>query len=129
MDIHTIISMGRQTGCSDIHISEGLPMLIRVRGALEYSPIQLTDEETREIILHMPDERQQKELSEGRDVDFAIQSPDGGRERVNIFRQFGSYLLFVSAVGKENRRPAVHEQKGSASCEACQIIYIRNFYF
>ena len=79
MDIHTIISMGRQTGCSDIHISEGLPMLIRVRGALEYSPIQLTDEETREIILHMPDERQQKELSEGRDVDFAIQSPDGGR--------------------------------------------------
>ena len=63
MDIHTIISMGRQTGCSDIHISEGLPMLIRVRGVLEYSPIQLTDEETREIILHMPDERQQKELS------------------------------------------------------------------
>ena len=34
MDIHTIIAMGRQTGCSDIHLSEGLPMLIRVEGTL-----------------------------------------------------------------------------------------------
>lgn len=38
MDIHTIISMGRQTGCSDIHISEGLPMLIRVRGSVGIFP-------------------------------------------------------------------------------------------
>ena len=107
MDIHTIISMGRQTGCSDIHISEGLPMLIRVRGALEYSPIQLTDEETREIILHMPDERQQKELSEGRDVDFAIQSPDGGRERVNIFRQQGKLACTVRLLN--DRIPTIEE--------------------
>ena len=107
MDIHTIISMGRQTGCSDIHISEGLPMLIRVRGALEYSPIQLTDEETKEIILHMPDERQQKELSEGRDVDFAIQSPDGGRERVNIFRQQGKLACTVRLLN--DRIPTIEE--------------------
>ena len=107
MDIHTIISMGRKTGCSDIHISEGLPMLIRVRGALEYSPIQLTDEETREIILHMPDERQQKELSEGRDVDFAIQSPDGGRERVNIFRQQGKLACTVRLLN--DRIPTIEE--------------------
>ena len=40
MDIHTIIAMGRQTGCSDIHLSEGLPMLIRVKGTLVYAPIQ-----------------------------------------------------------------------------------------
>ena len=107
MDIHTIISMGRQTGCSDIHISEGLPMLIRVRGALEYSPIQLTDEETKEIILHMPDERQQKELSEGRDVDVAIQWPDGGRERVNIFRQQGKLAGTVRLLN--DRIPTIEE--------------------
>lgn len=107
MDIHTIIAMGRQTGCSDIHISEGLPMLIRVRGALEYSPIQLTDEETREIILHMPDGRQQEELSLGKDVDFAIQSPDGGRERVNIFRQQGKLACTVRLLN--DRIPTIEE--------------------
>lgn len=55
MDIHTIIAMGRQTGCSDIHLSEGLPMLIRVKGTLVYAPIQPGEEETRQMILQMPD--------------------------------------------------------------------------
>ena len=32
-------------------------------------------------------EEQQKRLASGQDVDFAIQTPDGCRQRVNVFRQ------------------------------------------
>lgn len=89
MDIHTIIAMGRQTGCSDIHLSEGLPMLIRVKGTLVYAPIQPGEEETRQMILQMPDAWLQKEFSEGKDVDFAIQSPDGGKRTCEYFPAAG----------------------------------------
>ena len=107
MDIHTIIAMGRQTGCSDIHLSEGLPMLIRVKGTLVYAPIQPGEEETRQMILQMPDAWLQKEFSEGRDVDFAIQSPDGGRERVNIFRQQGKLACTIRLLN--DRIPTIEE--------------------
>ena len=107
MDIHTIIAMGRQTGCSDIHLSEGLPMLIRVKGRLEFAPIQPGEEETRQMILQMPDVWLQKEFSEGKDVDFAIQSPDGGRERVNIFRQQGKLACTIRLLN--DRIPTIEE--------------------
>lgn len=107
MDIHTIIAMGRQTGCSDIHLSEGLPMLIRVKGTLVYAPIQPGEEETRQMILQMPDAWLQKEFSEGKDVDFAIQSPDGGRERVNIFRQQGKLACTIRLLN--DRIPTIEE--------------------
>ena len=39
MDIHTIISMGRQTGCWLFYIPEGRPCH-QGSGRLEYSPLQ-----------------------------------------------------------------------------------------
>lgn len=95
MEVSTIIEMGRQYDCSDIHISEGLPLQVRVRGSMAEAPLQPSAEETRQMILQMPGQRLRRELEEGNDVDFAIEMPNGDRQRVNIFRQQGKLACTI----------------------------------
>lgn len=87
MDIHRILECGRVLGASDIHISEGMPLLMRVQGVLQEAPLQPSAEETREIILSMMNEEQRAHFDAGHDSDFAIEGKDGTRNRVNVFRQ------------------------------------------
>lgn len=89
MTIEEIILYARKRNCSDIHISEGLPMMIRINGKLIRANLELTSSETREAILSMLDERQRAKLSDMEDVDFAIRTSDGHRQRVNVFQQQG----------------------------------------
>ena len=88
MTIQDVIYTGREVGASDIHMSEGLPMEFRVNGALADAPIQTSGpDETRELILSMLDDTQRAIFSTGKDSDFAIETDDGKRQRVNVFRQ------------------------------------------
>ena len=48
------------------------------------------DEESAEVMIRgLLNERQLKVLEEGRDLDFSLQTSDGNRQRVNVFRQQG----------------------------------------
>lgn len=85
--IESIILEARERKVSDIHITEGMKLMYRVHGKLEEASSQFSGEDTREIILDMLDEKQRGELEAGRDLDFAIQTGDGNRQRVNVFRQ------------------------------------------
>ncbi len=89
MNMENIILEARKSGASDIHISEGLTMVFRINGALTHAPMQFTAEETRALILSMVTEIQKEALSHGVDADFAIQTVDGNRQRVNVFSQQG----------------------------------------
>lgn len=95
MKIDKLILMAREMKTSDIHISEGLPMTLRICGKLTESPMQLTEEETREIILSMLDEGQIDLLNKGDDIDFSIQTSDGNRQRVNVFCQQGKVAATI----------------------------------
>lgn len=86
-DMTQIIEMGRQMRASDIHISAGLPLMIRVDGALMEAPIQLAEEDTKQLILSMLNGPQLELLKEGHDLDFPISLANGERQRVNVFRQ------------------------------------------
>jgi len=99
-EMNRIIEMGRQLKCSDIHISEGLPMMIRIDGSLEEAPLQPTPEETREMILSMLNEQEKVLLEEGTDIDFAVQTPDGNRQRVNVFKQQGKSAATIRLLNK-----------------------------
>ncbi len=90
MTIQDIIYAGREIGASDIHISEGMPLEMRVNGRLSAAPAGIqpaSPEDTKNIILDMMDEKQRMIFDTGKDSDFAIQTPDGKRNRVNVFRQ------------------------------------------
>ncbi|MCD2492419.1 type IV pilus twitching motility protein PilT [Lacrimispora sp. NSJ-141] len=86
-DINRIIYMGRELEASDIHISAGQPLLIRRYGKLEEAPLQPTEAETEEMLYGLLDGRQNEWLKEGKDIDFAVQTQDGNRQRINVFRQ------------------------------------------
>lgn len=95
MNIESIIMYAREKNCSDIHISEGLPMKIRIHGQLLPSEISLTDKETRDVIFSMLEEAQKEKLERMEDLDFAIETGDGHRQRVNVFRQQGKVAATI----------------------------------
>lgn len=51
MQIHELTALARNSKASDIHISEGLPLMFRIDGHLAEAPVQLSAAETRSLIL------------------------------------------------------------------------------
>lgn len=85
--INEIIADARAKKASDIHISEGMPIWYRVNGKLRPADWQMTPEEVRRMLELMMDQWHREMYESGRDADFSMQTADGGRQRVNIFRQ------------------------------------------
>ncbi len=86
MDISSLLLEARMTRCSDVHISEGLPLSLRRDGRLILHDYPIIPEEARTIILSMLSESQKRELESGTDLDFAWEAPESGRFRVNVYR-------------------------------------------
>ena len=90
MQIHELTALARNSKASDIHISEGLPLMFRIDGHLTEAPVQLSAAETRSLILSLMDEAHREVITSERiDADFALVAPDGTRSRVNVFYQQG----------------------------------------
>lgn len=90
MQIHELTALARNSKASDIHISEGLPLMFRIDGHLVEAPVQLSAAETRSLILSLMDEAHREAITSERiDADFALVAPDGTRSRVNVFYQQG----------------------------------------
>lgn len=90
-----IMRDAREKEASDIHITEGMPMRYRIHGTLQESRLQAEDGETRALLCGMLDEGQLAALEGGADIDFAVTSSDGQRQRVNIFRQQGKLAATI----------------------------------
>lgn len=82
-----IIREARSRGASDIHISEGMPIWYRVNGRLFPADTKLSKKETADLLENILSERERETFDRGMDADFAIQTSDGYRQRVNVFRQ------------------------------------------
>ncbi|RHP30280.1 type IV pilus twitching motility protein PilT [Lachnotalea sp. AF33-28] len=93
--IDQIILTARDRNCSDIHITAGMSVIFRIDGRLADSGILLGEGEGERLILSMADESMQQRLSAGSDLDFALQASDGGRQRVNVFRQQGKLAATI----------------------------------
>src|SRR3990167_4526965 len=73
---------------SDLHLSAGLPVKVRIHGNLEpISKKALTNAEAEALLLEILDERQAKRFAEELDLDFAYELGDRARFRSNFFRQ------------------------------------------
>jgi len=87
MNMDQLILLARERKSSDIHMSVGMPTFFRIHGKLQDVGIELTGEEVRQLILSTLSPSQKERLEKGQDVDYAIQTSDGNRQRVNVFRQ------------------------------------------
>lgn len=83
--IDTLIREARIRSVSDIHITEGMHVWYRIHGCLTQARDVLKEYDIREVLLGMMNEKQRKQFEDGQDVDFAWQTTDGCRQRVNIF--------------------------------------------
>ena len=83
--IDTLIKEARIRSVSDIHITEGMYVWYRIHGCLTQAQDVLKEYDIREVLLGMMNEKQRKQFEDGQDVDFAWQTTDGCRQRVNIF--------------------------------------------
>ena len=87
--IEKMIREARSQRASDIHISEGQAVYLRIDGKLIKSDLELSDEMTRKLILSLLTKESQESIWRGEDADFALETSDGNRQRVNVFCQQG----------------------------------------
>ena len=80
-----------ERGASDLHITAGLPPMVRIHGKvepLEYPP--LTPNATRELIYDILSNDQRQRLENEWELDFSYSVPHTARFRVNVYFQRGA---------------------------------------
>lgn len=93
-------SVGKKA--SDLHLSAGLPPIVRLHGELvplDYPP--LDPEDTTALAGQIMDEKQGKLFKEKGEIDLAYSCPNVARFRVNIFRQRGSTAIAMRVINTE----------------------------
>ena len=87
--IDAFLELGREQGCSDIHLAVGMPPMIRLHGSLEAIKYrELSAEEMMELVNEILSHDQRERFKNGDDLDIAYESGDaGGRFRVNLFHK------------------------------------------
>ena len=88
MDLSELLAFAVKNGASDIHISAGLPPLIRIDGDIRRIKVDpLPSNVVHDMIYDIMLDSQRKELEERWETDFAFEIPNVARFRVNAFNQ------------------------------------------
>ncbi|MBB3166918.1 type IV pilus twitching motility protein PilT [Simiduia aestuariiviva] len=88
MDITELLAFSAKQGASDLHLSSGLPPMIRVDGdvrRINLPPMQ--HKQVHGLIYEIMNDRQRKDYEEFLETDFSFEVPGVARFRVNAFNQ------------------------------------------
>lgn len=86
--IDAFLKLGREQGCSDVHLAVGVPPLLRMNG--ELMPIKfrnLGDTELAGYLSELLTPKQRERYDAGADLDFAYSAEGVGRFRVNVYQK------------------------------------------
>ncbi|MCZ0928310.1 MULTISPECIES: type IV pilus twitching motility protein PilT [Halomonadaceae] len=88
MDITELLAFSAKQNASDLHLSAGLPPMIRVDGDIRRLNVPAMDNsEVRRLIHDIMNDRQRRDYEEHLEVDFSFEVPGVARFRVNAFNQ------------------------------------------
>lgn len=88
MDITEILTFCVQQGASDLHLSAGLPPLIRIDGDVRKIDMPtLEHKQVFDLIYDVMSDKQRKEYESKLEIDFSFEIPNISRFRVNAFNQ------------------------------------------
>jgi twitching motility protein PilT len=91
MTLAGLLRISRDRGASDLHLSVGVPPVVRIDGDLRRLPLpDLSAEDTRTLACSALNDVQRRAFESGEDVDLALLVEDLGRCRCNVFRQKGA---------------------------------------
>ncbi len=88
MDITELLSFAVQQGASDLHVTAGMPPLIRVDGDVRRIKLPpMEHKEVHSLVYDIMNDKQRKEFEEHLEADFSFEIPKLARFRVNAFNQ------------------------------------------
>ncbi|MDN3522625.1 type IV pilus twitching motility protein PilT [Halomonas ramblicola] len=86
MDITELLAFSAKQKASDLHLSAGLPPMIRVDGDIRRLNVpSMEDREVRKLIYDIMADRQRRDYEEFFETDFSFEVPGISRFRVNAF--------------------------------------------
>jgi twitching motility protein PilT len=86
MDIAELLTFSVTNGASDLHLSAGMPPMIRVDGDMRKINIPVLDHKTvHGLVYDIMNDKQRKDYEEFLETDFSFEIPDLARFRVNAF--------------------------------------------
>lgn len=96
MDIGELLAFGVKNGASDLHLSAGLPPMIRVDGDVRRINVpSLEHKQVHDLVYDIMNDKQRKDYEEFLETDFSFEVPGLARFRVNAFnQQRGSGAVF-----------------------------------
>jgi twitching motility protein PilT len=101
--LNDLLEVLLEQGGSDLHLSAGLPPLVRVNGALKpiegYAP--LLPGPLQALVYAILTSRQREQLENARELDASHPLPGRGRFRVNVFFQRGAVGAVLRAIPNE----------------------------
>lgn len=88
MDITELLAFSAKQGASDLHLSAGLPPMIRVDGDVRRINLPALDhKQVHALIYDIMNDKQRKDFEEFLETDFSFEVPGVARFRVNAFNQ------------------------------------------
>ncbi|MGL4363241.1 MAG: type IV pilus twitching motility protein PilT [Cellulosilyticaceae bacterium] len=97
MIVEQLLKEAGEQGGSDLHITVGMPPMVRVNGRLrplgDYGKVTPRDAEI--LVFSIVNEERKKVLLEQGDIDFSFVIEGTGRFRVNAYKQRATYCLAI----------------------------------
>ena len=88
MDITELLTFSVQNKSSDLHLSAGLPPMIRINGDMRRIDLPAMDHRTvHTLVYEIMNDKQRKDYEEFLETDFSFEIPGLARFRVNAFNQ------------------------------------------
>ncbi|MCP5334766.1 MAG: type IV pilus twitching motility protein PilT [Oceanospirillaceae bacterium] len=102
MDITELLAFSAKQGASDLHLSAGLPPMIRVDGDVRRINLPALDhKEVHALVYDIMNDKQRKDYEEFLETDFSFEVPGVARFRVNAFNHNrGSGAVFRTIPSK-----------------------------
>ena len=102
MDITELLAFSAKQGASDLHLSAGLPPMIRVDGDVRRINVPaLEHKQVHALIYDIMNDKQRKDYEEFLETDFSFEVPGVARFRVNAFNQNrGAGAVFLTIPSK-----------------------------
>ena len=87
MQITDLLAFGVKNKASDLHLSSGLPPMIRVHGDIRRINLpEMNAEEVGNMITSVMNDLQRKNYQQNLETDFSFELPNVARFRVNAFQ-------------------------------------------
>jgi len=103
LSIEELLKVAVGNGASDLHITTGLPPVLRVVGSLR--PVEgftpLSPQDTEGLVLALMNDEHRRVFAEQGQVDFSYGLPGVGRFRVNAYRQRGTCGAAIRVIPHE----------------------------